>query len=270
MSETLRAIVLAVIQGLTEFLPISSSAHLILPAQLWGWPDQGLAFDVAVHLGSLLAVVYYFRSDLWQLARGGIAGARACVKNPQAANDELRMLGLLALASMPVALAGLTLRELVATELRGALVIAGATLVFGVLLGFADRRRGTVVVPGWRAALIIGLAQVLALIPGTSRSGITITAALFCGLERQAAARFSFLLSIPVIVAASVVMLLDVQQGAQALHWQSMLIGVVVSSLAAYASIAMFLKLLDRIGLMPFVVYRCLLGGALFFVFWGS
>ncbi|MEP5763060.1 MAG: undecaprenyl-diphosphate phosphatase [Halieaceae bacterium] len=258
MTESLRSVVLAIIQGLTEFLPISSSAHLILPAQLLGWQDQGLAFDVAVHLGSLLAVVFYFREQLLQLAVGGIAALRA-----RQSNAELRMIALLLLASLPIGVSGLLLKDWVAGELRSVTVIALATIGFGVLLGLADRGTARRSEFGWRAALLIGLAQVLAIIPGTSRSGITMTAALLCGINRQSAARFSFLLSIPVILGASTLTVVELGQAAAPVPWGQLLIGVLVAGTTAYASIAVFLRWLDRVGFMPFVIYRVVLGVAL-------
>ena len=173
--------VLALIQGLTEFLPVSSSAHLILPSALFGWPDQGLAFDVAVHLGSLLAVLLYFRNELLGLSKGCLETVATGKLNPQT-----RQVLYLALATLPVLFAGFTFKSSIEAQLRGPLVIAISTIVFGGLLLLADRHsevKPQATAISWRVALIIGLAQVIALIPGTSRSGITMTAALFCGLE---------------------------------------------------------------------------------------
>ena len=218
-----QVVVLALIQGITEFLPISSSAHLILPAQLLGWPDQGLAFDVAVHVGTLAAVLWYFRGDLHTLA---VAWGRSC------------------------------------------LVIAITTIVFGLLLGVADRRgsrRNSLADLNWRGALWIGLAQALALIPGTSRSGITMTAALALGFDRVAAARFSFLLSIPIITLSGLfkgVALLCVKQ----VPWASIGLATGISALTAYLCIRVFLNVINRVGMMPFVWYRLLLGGVLLVV----
>ena len=261
MGETLRAVVLAFIQGLTEFLPISSSAHLILPSQLLGWPDQGLAFDVAVHLGSLLAVLIYFRHDLLALFGGSIAGLRR-----GRMNEELYMVMCLALGTLPVAIVGALLSGLVEAHLRSVPVIAATTIGFGVLLALADRRRASYARLSLASALLIGLAQVLAIIPGTSRSGITMTAALFCGLDRQTAARFSFLLSIPVILAAGGLTALDAAQASAAMSWQSLLLGTAVAAATAYATIAAFLKLVDRVGFLPFAIYRCLLGAVILMI----
>jgi undecaprenyl-diphosphatase len=255
MEESIRAIVLAILQGLTEFLPISSSAHLILPARLLGWADQGLSFDVAVHVGSLLAVLAYFRRDLWDLLGGSASAIFERRWNPQA-----HMVACLAVASIPVGLAGLLLQDFVALHLRSVLVIALATIGFGLLLGFADKRAGGGAALTFQSALWIGLAQMLAIIPGTSRSGITMTAALLCGFDRQHAARFSFLLSIPVILAAGALQTVVLAQNHALVQWEQLLLAVTVSAITAYLTIGWFLRLLDRLGFLPFVIYRCALG----------
>jgi undecaprenyl-diphosphatase len=260
--ETLQALLLAVVQGLTEFLPVSSSAHLILPAQLLGWPDQGLAFDVAVHLGSLLAVLWYFREDLWLLLQGGTRALLAAEMN-----REAQMLLWLAVATLPAGLAGLLLDDWVEANLRSVVVIAGATALFGILLGLADRRRGTATL-SLRSAWLIGCAQMLALVPGTSRSGITITAALFLGLDRQGAARFSFLLSIPIIAAAAGFKGLQLLSSETAVNWGLLLGSAALSGLTAWLCIGWFLALVDRIGMLPFVLYRCALALVLFSIWW--
>ena len=268
MEESLRTTLLALLQGLTEFLPVSSSAHLILPSQLLGWPDQGLAFDVAVHLGSLLAVLFYFRDELRRLLLGGVRGARE-----RRWNDELDMIACLAVATLPVAAAGLLLSDWVEGSLRSLPVIAGATVGFGLLLGAADRLRGSREM-NLAAALWVGLAQVLALVPGTSRSGIAMTAGLACGLSREAAVRFSFLLSVPVILAAALYKLVELfnlaaLDGTAAASWGQLLLGVCVSGATAFLTIGWFLRLVERVGFLPFVVYRCALGLALFYVWMG-
>ena len=255
MSESLRAVLLAFIQGLTEFLPISSSAHLILPSRLLGWPDQGLAFDVAVHLGSLIAVLAYFRRDLWELAIGCLQALRQ-----RRMNAELYMVFCLAVGTVPVAIAGLLLGGFVEAHLRSIPVIAATTIGFGILLAVADRRREGHASLSLKGALVVGLAQILAIVPGTSRSGITMTAALFCGLDRQTAARFSFLLSIPVILAAGSFTAREAMVSEVGMSTASLLLGTAVAALTAYATIAAFLKLVDRVGFLPFAIYRCVLG----------
>lgn len=263
--DLVQIVVLALLQGLTEFLPISSSAHLILVPELTGWPDQGLAFDVAVHLGTLSAVVLYFRRDLGRMAvewGGSLAG--------RGLTPDARLAWAVLLGTIPVGLAGLLFKDVVETSLRSALVIAAATIVFGLLLGWADiagRRQRDEHSIGWRDVLLIGIAQAVALIPGTSRSGITMTAGLALGLTRQAAARFSFLLSIPVIVLAGGLETLDLITTPGAVHWGVLSTGALISGVAAYLCIHYFLKLLEQMGMWPFVVYRLLLGAFLLLFF---
>ncbi|HKJ82893.1 MAG TPA: undecaprenyl-diphosphate phosphatase [Mariprofundaceae bacterium] len=259
--DTLQAFVLALVQGLTEFLPISSSAHLALVPLLSAWPDQGLAFDCMVHLGTLTAVVLYFYRDLGRMAAGF---GRTLAARSWHADAEGRLAWLLLLATIPVGLAGLALKDVVEHQLRTVTVIAWASVVFGLLLWWADRFGRRIRSEGeWtlKDAMLVGLAQAVALIPGTSRSGITMTAALMLGYSRQAAARFSFLLSIPVIVLAGGLKLKDwVEQPDQAANLHALLIGYAVSAVAAYLCIHLFLRFLERTGMLPFVLYRVLLG----------
>ncbi len=263
--DLLQALLLAVVQGITEFLPISSSAHLILPAQLLGWDDQGLAFDVAVHLGSLLAVLLALRQEVSAIVGGSL---RAMAE--RRVNGELRLGLLVILATLPVIVAGLLLKDLVATTLRSTTVIATTTIVFGLLLAWADRSaraeapERTEADLGVRDALLIGFAQCLALVPGTSRSGITMTAGLFLGLSRTACARFSFLLSIPTIAGAAVLSVKDLLESDVPVDWLGLGVGFAAAAVAARACIHYFLALLDRVGFMPFVIYRLGLGSLLF------
>lgn len=264
--ELWHIIVLAVIQGLTEFLPVSSSAHLILPSQLLGWPDQGLAFDVAVHVGTLAAVVWYFRREVTRLT---VAWAGDTLQRRVGQDSGLAWAVIV--GTIPAGLAGLLLDDLIETELRSTLVIALSTIGFGLVLWWADaagRRSRDLPALGMRDAVIIGLAQALALIPGTSRSGITITAGLLLGLKREAAARFSFLLSIPLILAAGLLKTLElVGEGAGA-DWSAILLGTLFSFISALVCIHLFLTFLERIGMLPFVIYRLLLGGLLLLMLW--
>lgn len=262
MIDLFQALALAVLQGLTEFLPISSSAHLVFPSLLLGWPDQGLAFDVAVHLGTLLAVVWYYRRDLWHITA---AWARSLGGAPSTADS--RMVWYLLFATLPAGLLGIFGGGYIEEHARNLPVIASTTLVFGLLLGFADRYAQRT--PGDRpltfgAALLVGLAQAVALIPGVSRSGVTITAALWLNMSRQDAARFSFLLSIPVISGAAMIKSLDLAQSALPVNWLQMGVALCASAVTAYLCIAIFLRLLDRVGMMPFVYYRIALAGILF------
>jgi undecaprenyl-diphosphatase len=258
-----QALLLSLVQGLTEFLPISSSAHLLLPSLLLGWTDQGLAFDVAVHVGTLLAVLLYFRATLMQLLRGVYGAVRSGRWNSQC--QEVLYL---AIASLPVAVAGVLLNDSM-EALRSVPVVITTTLVFALLLALADRRGARRQGAGLRSAggaLVIGLAQVFALIPGTSRSGVTITAGLFLGLSREAASRFAFLLSIPVIFGAGLLKSLELSR-LEDTPWELLGGAVLVSALSAYACIALFLSFIERVGMMPFVIYRVLLGGLLL-LFW--
>jgi undecaprenyl-diphosphatase len=259
--DTIQVILLALIQGLTEFLPISSSAHLILPAQLLGWEDQGLSFDVAVHIGSLLAVIIYFRNEIAEMF---VAWIKSIFKGQHSENSKLAWWILL--ATIPAVVLGFAFKGIVETHLRGPGVIAITTVLFGLLLWVGDkmsRNELTEYQTGWRKALMIGFAQALALIPGTSRSGITITAALMLGLNREAAARFSFLMSIPVIAGAALLMGKDIISGQEAVDYHAMGLGVIVSFVAAYTCIFFFLKLISRMGMTPFVLYRLTLGAVL-------
>ncbi|WP_028885896.1 undecaprenyl-diphosphate phosphatase [Teredinibacter turnerae] len=260
--DLIHVVVLALIQGITEFLPISSSAHLILPKEILGWPDQGLAFDVAVHVGTLSAVVVYFRKDIGKIIVGWLASLSG------RGTDESGRLGwYLIAATIPAALFGLIFDDLIETHLRSTNVIATTTLVFGVLLWVADRKPAEskqLRDIALSTAMIIGLAQAVALIPGTSRSGITITAALFLGLCRTDAARFSFLLSIPVIVLSGGYKGLQLVLSATAVDWLAIGVGIALSAISAYICIHYFLNFINRIGMLPFVIYRLLLGVLLF------
>jgi undecaprenyl-diphosphatase len=257
--DWLQIIVLSLIQGLTEFLPVSSSAHLILPSLLTDWPDQGLAFDIAVHLGSLLAVLAYFRADM---SRFAISGTQLLTQ--QRYDEHTSLLFKVAVATIPVVVVGYLLKGWVESELRSVLVIATTTIVFGLALWLADRQRGQGVQPSWPQTLMIGCAQVLAIVPGTSRSGITITAALLLGLSRTSAARFSFLLSIPTIAGAALLATLDLLETGDTARWPELALGATLSALSAYACIHYFIALVERTGVMPYVIYRLALGSALF------
>lgn len=257
-------VLLALIQGLTEFLPISSSAHLILPSHLFGWQDQGLAFDVAVHVGTLAAVIWYFRKDVYLLIYGwlrSVTGGKSSVHS--------RLGWMIILSTVPAVVAGLLLNDVIEQHLRSILVIAATTIIFGLLLGWADIKRietRRIRHIGVREALVIGGAQALALIPGTSRSGITMTAALMIGFSRKTAARYSFFLSIPLILAAGSFKGMELLQMEGQTDWFALGMGTVLSAISAYVCIHLFLKLISRIGMWPFVIYRLLLGAGLLVV----
>jgi undecaprenyl-diphosphatase len=264
--DFIHIIVLALLQGLTEFLPISSSAHLILVPKLLNWPDQGLAFDVAVHVGTLSAVVLYFRKELTPMPQAWVQSIMARKHTP----ESLLAWGVI-IGTIPVGLAGLAFENIIETTLRSPLVIAWATIFFGLILWWADlqgkrvRDEHTLTLKDF---VIIGCAQALALIPGTSRSGITITAGLALGLTRPAAARFSFLLSIPAILLPGGLKTLELVQSTEPVAWDALVQGALLSGIAAYVCIHYFLKMLEQMGMLPFVIYRIFLGALLFYLFW--
>lgn len=260
----LQIVVLAIVQGLTEFLPVSSSGHLILVPYLFAWADQGLAFDVAVHFGSLAAVCIYFRHDIVSLLSGGMQILGGKVESP-----ESRLALAIAIGTVPAALAGLLLASWIEANLRDPGVIVFTLSGFGILMAVADRigrRERTMSGIGLRDAVIIGLAQALALVPGTSRSGVTITAARFLGFERQDAARFSFLLSAPVIFLAAVYKLIGLILGDAPVAWGQLSLGAIVACVVAYLSIEFFMRFVTRIGLAPFAIYRLILAIVIFYV----
>ena len=315
----LQAAVLALIQGLTEFLPISSSGHLLLPSLLFGWPDQGLAFDVAVHCGSLLAVLLYFRRDLRRLFTAWLGSVTAVIQGANSKDGEngisgdskpshsispprydrqnARLAWCLLIGTVPAAAAGPLLSDFSSGMARSLWVVGTTSIAFALLLFYADRRsradrrssasssvkqnsqalpsttpgrslpngRGLMAM-NYKSALWIGIAQALALIPGTSRSGITITAALLCGFSREAAARFSFLLAIPVITASTLFTVSDSLAQPAPVKWSLLIYAATLSAVVAYSCIHLFLKLIERIGYLPFILYRLALGTLLLFL----
>ena len=260
-------LLLAAIQGITEFIPVSSSGHLQLVHGLTAYPDHGLVIDVALHAGTLLAVMAYFRRDVGLM----LVGARDIIRRQPSAAAHL--VQVLVIASLPVLLAGAVLVALDVTDaLRKPEIVAWASIIFAIPLWLADRRQGPVsrdiktsegndpqsISP--RHALIIGLAQILALIPGASRAGVTITAGLFLGFDRTEAARFSMLLAMPVIAAFALVGLVDLVQAGAYQALGTALVAVLLAGLFAFATIHVFLKMTRMMGLLPFVIYRIGLG----------
>ena len=260
----LQIIVLAIVQGLTEFLPVSSSGHLVLVPYLVNWTDQGLAFDVAVHAGSLVAVCIFFREDILGLLRGARQVLGGETKLPQA-----NMALAIGLGTIPAAIAGLLFASWIEANLRDPSVIVVTLSGYGVLMALADRfGKSERVIAGVsiRDAVIIGCAQALALVPGTSRSGVTITAARVLGFGRQDAARFSFLLSAPVIMLATLYKGFELVTGDAAVPWGQLGLGAAVSAIVAYLSIEFFMRFVSRIGLAPFAIYRLALAAVIFYV----
>jgi undecaprenyl-diphosphatase len=250
----IQALVLGILQGLGEFLPISSSGHLIVVPWLLGWARHSLSFDVALHLGTLVAVLYAFAGDWWRM---GLDLWRGLRRGRPFAEPGGRLLGLLALASLPGAVAGKLLEDWADTTFRGPALVAAAMLLMGIVLLAADRRGGSgdAATLSLRDALIIGTAQAVALVPGVSRSGITISAALFLGLRREDAARFSFLLATPITCAAAA---LKAPQLLRAANGESAhaLAGMLAAALVGWLSIFVLLRYVRTRNYRPFVWYR--------------
>ncbi|UTF59044.1 undecaprenyl-diphosphate phosphatase [Gilvimarinus sp. DA14] len=275
--QWLEVLILALIQGLTEFLPVSSSAHLLLVPVFTQWPDQGLAFDIAVHFGSLVAVIAYFRKDIARLI---VAWSASIFQGKK--SGEARLAWAVLWATVPVGLAGLLAKSYIEDHMRSGVYMGYSLIIFGLLLGWADWRYSrrlkhsnasneslcnseynlTV-----KQITGIALAQALALIPGTSRSGITMTAGLLLGLTREASARFSFLLSIPVIALAALLQTTELIGEPQSIRLDQLLVATALSAISAYACIHWFLLLIKKLGMQPFVIYRVLLGAYLIYLF---
>jgi undecaprenyl-diphosphatase len=261
--DLVQILFLACIQGLTEFLPISSSGHLIVAPILFGYSLQSLAFDVAVHVGTLAAVIAYFRHELATMTVAAVDS----VRHRSLADPNARLAWMIVIATLPILALGFPLKsllELIREDDRVAeLVIASTTIGFGLLLWLADRtgkRHRDEYSVRWGTALIIGLFQAVAIVPGTSRSGITMTAALFLGLTRRAASRFSFLLSIPTIIIAGAVETRDLISSPDPVAWGELFLGASLSFVVAYLTIHFFLRFIERISMFPFVLYRLFLG----------
>jgi undecaprenyl-diphosphatase len=245
-----QAIMLGLVQGLTEFLPISSSGHLILVPHVFGWPDQGLAVDAALHLGTLAALVAYFRGELIDLVTGALAR---------------RLILVLGVATVPAAVLGLVFGRAIETSLRAPLLVAVTTAFWGGVMWAADRRAVRAATSGgdplervsWGQGLLVGCAQAVALIPGTSRSGITITTGLFTGLDRATAARFAFLLGIPVTAGAGLVKTLGlVRTGLPPDEGGPLAVAILTSFLSGWLAVWFLVHYLKRRSLLPFVLYR--------------
>lgn len=278
----LQMLIIAVVQGITEFLPISSSGHLILVPVFTGADDQGPMIDIAVHIGSLLAIIVYFFKDVVQLARGGFATVGI-----GEAPEQRKLLWWIILGTIPAVVFGLAIKtgmlnglvsglfgiEIIDGDLLSSIrftdLIATNLIVYGILLGLADmlgKDGKTFEQMTWRDGLLVGLAQALALIPGTSRSGVTMTAARFLGYGRFEAARFSFLLSIPAVAGAGVLIIPDLLQADADLLQEAIITGV-MTFIAAFLTMAFLMNFLKRASMMVFVVYRILMGCALFYFF---
>jgi undecaprenyl-diphosphatase len=257
------ALVLGIVQGVTEFLPISSSGHLILVPAILGWPDQGLAFDAAVHLGTALALLCYFGPQLVSIATGILTRRER----------DWRLVLALVAGTVPAAVAGILLEKVIETRFRGPIPVALATIVWGLVLWWADRQAARATTRelgdvGIARGFGIGLAQILALFPGTSRSGITMTAGLAGGLDRPTAARFAFLLGLPITAGAGLLKTVSLlRHGLAGGEAAALAIGLIASFVAGLAAVWFLIRYLQRRTLGVFVVYRVILGVVILFVF---
>lgn len=262
----LNIIVLALLQGLTELLPISSSAHLILVPVITGWPDQGLMVDASLHLGTFCAIALYFWRDCLAMLLGLLNLLRGKV------TPGAKLMGFVVIATIPAVICGLLIKDYAETALRSVAIIGWTATIFGILLFVADRwgvRLKKVEHMTWQGAIIVGLAQCLALIPGTSRSGITMTAGRAMGFERRDAARFSFLVSLPVTLGAGLLGVYEISKGADGgAHLYDAALAAGGAFLASLATVAFLMNWLRTASFTPFVVYRVALGiGLLIWVY---
>jgi len=259
--DLLKAVVLGLIQGLTEFLPISSSAHLRIFPELFGWGDPGAAFTAVVQIGTELAVLIYFRHDIWRI---GSTWVRSLVQPEWRGHVDARLGWYIIIGSLPIVVLGIALKDVIEQDFRSLWIIGSTLIVLGLVLGVADRygrNDRAIKKMGLRDALLMGLAQAAALVPGVSRSGATISMGRFLGFERAAATRFAFLLAIPAVVGAGLFQLSEIPGGDNAYGWGPTLVGTIVSFIVGYAAIAWLLRYVSTNSYTPFVVYRVLLGG---------
>ncbi len=260
MVDFLKAVFLGTLQGLTEFLPISSSAHLRIFPELFGWDDPGAAFTAVIQIGTELAVLIYFRKDIWRIAT---AWLRSLVQPEFRGHLDARMGWYVIIGSLPIVVLGIALKDVIESDFRNLWVIGSTLIVLGIILGVADRvsrNNRRVEALGLRDAVLMGAAQACALIPGVSRSGATISMGRFLGFEREAATRFAFLLAIPAVVGAGLFELKEIPHGANSYGWGPTITATVVAFVVGYASIAWLLRYVSTKSYLPFVVYRVLLG----------
>jgi undecaprenyl-diphosphatase len=259
--DLLKAVVLGVIQGLTEFLPISSSAHLRIFPELFGWGDPGAAFTAVIQIGTELAVLIYFRKDIWRI---GSAWVRSLLQAEYRGTLDSRMGWFIIVGSLPIVILGVLLKDVIEQDFRNLWIIGTTLVVLGIILGIADRvgrsdrsiSRMTL-----RHAVFLGLAQAAALVPGVSRSGATISMGRFLGYDREAATRFAFLLAIPAVVGAGLFELNEIPGGDNAYGPWPTLVATIVSFIVGYAAIAWLLRYVSTRSYLPFVLYRIALGG---------
>lgn len=262
MADFLQAVFLGTLQGLTEFLPISSSAHLRIFPELLGWGDPGAAFTAVIQIGTELAVLLYFRKDIWRI---GLAWVQSLYKPEYRGSFDARLGWFIIVGSLPIVVLGVLLKDVIEEDFRNLWIIGTTLIVLGVVLGIADRVGSTdkgIRRMNLRDAVLMGGAQALALVPGVSRSGATLSMGRFLGYDREAATRFAFLLAIPAVVGAGLFELKEIPHGDNDYGWGPTIVATVVSFLVGYAAIAWLLRWVSTRSYAPFVVYRVLLGGA--------
>ncbi len=262
MWDFLQAVVLGTIQGLTEFLPISSSAHLRIFPELFGWGDPGAAFTAVIQIGTELAVLIFFRKDIWRI---GSMWLKSLIKPEFRGHIDARMGWFIILGSLPIVILGIALKDLIEQDFRSLWIIGTTLIVFGVILGIADRTGKTdrdLKQLQLKDALLMGGAQAMALIPGVSRSGATLSMGRFLGFEREAATRYAFLLAIPAVIGAGLFELKEIPNGENSYGWGPTAVATVVSFVVGYAAIAWLLRYVSQNSYTPFVLYRVVLGSA--------
>jgi len=260
VSDLLQAVFLGVLQGLTEFLPISSSAHLRIVPDLLGWGDPGAAFTAVIQIGTELAVLIYFRHDLWRI---GSTWVRSLYRPEYRGQLDARMGWFIIIGSLPIVILGILLKDTIEEDFRSLWIIGTTLIVLGLILGIADRvsaDRLRIKDMRLRDAVLMGVAQSCALVPGVSRSGATISMGRFLGYEREAATRYAFLLAIPAVVGAGVFELKEIPNGDNSYGWGPTIVATVVSFLIGYAAIAWLLRYVTTHSYLPFVIYRVALG----------
>jgi undecaprenyl-diphosphatase len=260
VSDLLQAVFLGVLQGLTEFLPISSSAHLRIVPDLLGWGDPGAAFTAVIQIGTELAVLIYFRHDLWRI---GSTWARSLYRPEYRGQLDARMGWFIIIGSLPIVILGILLKDTIEEDFRSLWIIGTTLIVLGLILGIADRvsaDRLRIKDMRLRDAVLMGVAQSCALVPGVSRSGATISMGRFLGYEREAATRYAFLLAIPAVVGAGVFELKEIPNGDNTYGWGPTIVATAVSFLIGYAAIAWLLRYVTTHSYLPFVIYRVVLG----------
>ncbi|UUW88035.1 undecaprenyl-diphosphate phosphatase [Pimelobacter simplex] len=268
MADFFQAVFLGVLQGLTEFLPISSSAHLRIFPELFGWGDPGAAFTAVIQIGTELAVLVYFRKDIWRIARAWVL---SLVKPEYRGSLDARMGWYIIVGSMPIVILGVLLKDIIEKDFRNLWIIGCTLIVMGLVLGLADRigrNERAIKQMTLRDAALMGGAQALALVPGVSRSGATLSMGRFLGYEREAATRFAFLLAIPAVVGAGLFELKEIANvgtahaGEANYGWVPTITATVVSFVVGYAAIAWLLRWVSTKSYTPFVLYRVVLGAA--------